>query len=108
MAMIKRPTAFAKHIYIVHLLALGNMERGQGTSKGGHTHRDADNAYDNLNNGNGNHCVLDAALDEPVVSIESKDETEDVFENNHQGEAFNREISCSECVSGLDDKETLK
>lgn len=73
------------------------MKRGTRHLKVGHTHRDAKNAYDDLNNGNSNHRMLDTALDEPVVGIESKDETKDVFEDDHQGEAFNREISYNEC-----------
>lgn len=99
MTVVKRSTAFAKHIYNVHLLVNGTSRKGSMSPqrKGEHTHRDAKNAYDDLNDGNGNQRVLDAALDEPVVSIESEDETENVFENNHQSEAFNREISCSEC-----------
>jgi hypothetical protein len=97
MAMVERSTTFAKHIYIMHLLADGKHRMGTGLLEGEHTHRDADNANDDLNNGNSNHCVLDATLDEPVVGIESKDETEDVFEDNHQGKAFNGEISYSEC-----------
>lgn len=97
MAVVKRSTAFAKHIYVGHLLANGKHGMGAGHFIRGHTHRDTKHAYDDLNDGNGNHRVLDAAFDEPIVGIESKDETEDVLEDNHQGEAFNREISCSKC-----------
>jgi hypothetical protein len=97
MTMVKGSTAFAKDIYVIHLLANELHRMGEGQLKGVHTHRDADNAYDDLNNGNSNHCVLDATRDEPVVGIESEYETEDVFEDNHQGKAFNGKISCNEC-----------
>jgi hypothetical protein len=98
MAVVKRSTAFAIHI-CVHLLANGKLEARDRTGrlKGRHTHRDTKHAYDNLDDGNSNQRVLDAAYDEPIVGIESKDETEDVFEDDHQGEAFNREVSYRGC-----------
>lgn len=57
------------------------------------THGDADEAYDDLDDGNGNQGVLYTALDEPVIGEKRQDEAKDVLEDDHEGETFNGEIS---------------
>jgi hypothetical protein len=41
--------------------------------------------------------VLYTALDEPVIGEKRQDEAKNVLEDDHEGEAFDGEISCTSC-----------
>lgn len=62
------------------------------------THRDAGSTNDDLDARDGDHGGLDAALDNPVVSTVREAKTENVLEDDHDGEALDGKVAV-----GVDD-----